>query len=179
MIVELLPMLKERGVTLSLTIADPAMQTVRLLITPHRARDGEPARLTQPIEVIDTAERLDAQLGPGLIDFVHANRSFADAIAELTKGDAAAAAQAAGKKTTTVVDKRSSKPAEPKQQPALPDPDPEPIRADSTVPAADVPETPAGALPLDDVAPDGAEPGEEMSDAGALFDGMEADALEV
>ena len=68
---ELLPVLRDRAVLLTVTLVDP--DQIRVNIVPKKLKDGDNDALTTPLSVTGTAEDLDAQLPPTMVGFVGAH----------------------------------------------------------------------------------------------------------
>jgi PRTRC genetic system protein E len=65
---ELLPVLRDRAVLLTVTLVDA--DQIRVNIVPKKLKDGDNDALTTPLSVTGTAEDLDAELSSTIISFV-------------------------------------------------------------------------------------------------------------
>jgi PRTRC genetic system protein E len=65
---ELLPVLRDRAVLLTVTLVDA--DQIRVNIVPKKLKDGDNDALTTPLSVTGTAEDLDAELSTTIISFV-------------------------------------------------------------------------------------------------------------
>jgi len=99
---ELLPVLRDRAVLLTVTLVDA--DQIRVNIVPKKLKDGDNDALTTPLSVTGTAEELDAQLGPTLVGFVASHlqmkNSLEKAKAEMDAASKAAQAEARAKSKT-------------------------------------------------------------------------------
>lgn len=152
---ELVPILRHRAVAMTITLIDE--DQIRVNIIPKKLKDGENNALTTPITLTDTAEVLDAQLAPTLVNFVGAHLQLKNTL-ESAKADMDAAAKAvqaeARSKTKTPAKKESApvgaakpredakvdEPAKPPVQKTvslfdMPSPEPPPVAA-AAIPAA-------------------------------------------
>jgi PRTRC genetic system protein E len=89
---ELLPVLRDRAVLLTVTLVDT--DQIRVNIVPKKLKDGDNDALTTPLSVIGTAEELDAQLGPTLVGFVASHFQMKNAL-EKAKSEMDAATKTA------------------------------------------------------------------------------------
>ncbi len=116
MFVELLPLLKER--TLLITVAR-IEQNLKVNVIPTKAKDGEDQALTTPLSYTGSAEELDAELGKHLASYVDSHLRLGSTLAE-AKAEMDTAAKAARQRTRP--SQQTSKPAvtQPKQEPPAP-----------------------------------------------------------
>jgi PRTRC genetic system protein E len=149
---ELVPILRHRAVLMTITFIDE--DQIRVNIVPKKLKDSENNALTTPITVTDTAEVLDAELAPTLVNFVGAHlqlkntlesaKADMDAAAKAAQAEARTKAKTPAKKdavpSSTTKPKDETKPAEP-AKPAVPKtaslfdmPSPEPPPPDATAP---------------------------------------------
>ncbi|HKV78817.1 MAG TPA: PRTRC system protein E [Candidatus Sulfotelmatobacter sp.] len=91
MFVELMPLLKDR--TLLLTIAR-AEDKVKVNVIPARAREGEDHALTTPLSYTASPEELDVEFGKHLASYVESHLALGSTLAE-AKAQMDAAAKAA------------------------------------------------------------------------------------
>lgn len=89
---ELLPVLRNRAVLLTVTLVDA--DQIRVNIVPKKLKDGDNDALTTPLSVTGTAEELDAQLGPTLVGFVASHLQMKNSL-EKAKAEMDAASKAA------------------------------------------------------------------------------------
>lgn len=92
MFVELMPLLRER--TLMITVACPTPNSIRVNVIPSRKKEDENAALTTPMTLSGTAEELDRELGNSLVSYVEENLRLQTTLAE-AKAEMDAAAKAA------------------------------------------------------------------------------------
>jgi PRTRC genetic system protein E len=64
---ELVPVLRDRAVLLTVTLVEA--DQIRVNIVPKKLKDGDNDALTTPLSVTGTAEELDAQLAPTLVGY--------------------------------------------------------------------------------------------------------------
>ena len=120
---ELVPLLKQRAVLLTVTQLEE--DQIRVNVLPKQLAAGENTALTTPFSVTGTAEELDAQLPQTIVDFVgkhlELKNTLENAKAEM---DAAAkfAKEEAKAKTKAVIKKPEPVPAKP--EPLKPPPAP-------------------------------------------------------
>ena len=166
---ELLPVLRDRAVLLTVTLVDA--DQIRVNIVPKKLKDGDNDALTTPLSVTGTAEELDAQLAATLVGFVASHLQMKNAL-EKAKSEMDAAtktAQAeARSKTKTAVNKT---PARTEISPAM-------ALAQSTEPVKPAPSKPASLF--DPPASYGAAPVEDDSTGGEEYtsDPDESDELD-
>src|ERR1700722_10284190 len=65
---ELVPILRQRAVLLTVTLLED--DQIRVNIVPKKIKDGDNDALTTPLSVTGTAEELDAALSATIVDFV-------------------------------------------------------------------------------------------------------------
>ncbi|MGA2652980.1 MAG: PRTRC system protein E [Terracidiphilus sp.] len=125
---ELVPVLRDRAVLLTVTLVDA--DHVRVNIVPKKLKDGDNDALTTPLSVTGTAEDLDAELSPTIIGFVGSHLQMKNTLekakAEMDAASKAAQAEARAKpktatrsvpaKTEITQNAPSAKPAEPALQ---------------------------------------------------------------
>jgi PRTRC genetic system protein E len=89
---ELAPYLRQRAVLLTVTHIEE--DQIRVNVIPQKLKDGENAALTTPITVTGTAEELDRDLPPTLINFVSAHLQLRNTL-DRAKSEMEAAAKTA------------------------------------------------------------------------------------
>ena len=89
---ELLPVLRDRAVLLTVTLVDP--DQIRVNIVPKKLKDGDNDALTTPLSVTGTAEDLDADLSKTIISFVGSHLQMKNTL-EKAKAEMDAASKAA------------------------------------------------------------------------------------
>ena len=159
---ELAPVLRHRAVLMTITFAED--DQIRVNVVPKKLKDDENKALTTPLTITGTADELDAELGPILVDFVAAHLQLKNTLKQ-AKEEMDAAAKAAqaeartksktpapGKKDATTSTSTNAKPAQIAKTPAEPAPPPPPrtaslfdIPAPTPTPAAAAPAQPAAA----------------------------------
>ncbi|HEX9112088.1 MAG TPA: PRTRC system protein E [Terriglobales bacterium] len=114
MFVELMPMLKER--TLLITVAR-LQEKFKVNVIPARAKEGEEQALTTPLSYTGSPEELDAELGKHLASYVDSHVQLGSTLAE-AKAEMDAAAKAARQNAKAT--QQTSKPDQtaPKQETA-------------------------------------------------------------
>ena len=114
MFVELMPLLKER--TLLITVARLDEQ-LKVNVIPTKAKEGEDQALTTPLSYTGSPEELDAELGKHLASYVDSHVQLGSTLAE-AKAEMDAAAKAARQKVKST--QQTSKPDQtaPKQETA-------------------------------------------------------------
>jgi PRTRC genetic system protein E len=126
---ELAPILRHRAVLMTITSIEE--DQIRVNVVPKKLKDGENNALTTPVTVTGTAEELDAELGPTLVNFVGAHlqlkntlesaKADMDAAAKAAQAEARAKSKAPAKKDAAPSDsakpKDDAKPAEPPKPP--------------------------------------------------------------
>ena len=161
---ELLPVLRDRAVLLTVTLVDA--DQIRVNIVPKKLKDGDNDALTTPLSVTGTAEDLDAELSSTIISFVGSHLQMKNTLekakAEMDAASKAAQAEARAKSKTptktappnTEVTQYAptAKPAEPakpaQQKPASLFDMPAPAATPTTAP--DKPEDDPGFAEIDD-----------------------------
>jgi PRTRC genetic system protein E len=89
---ELLPVLRDRAVLLTVTLVDA--DQIRVNIVPKKLKDGDNNALTTPLSVTGTAEDLDAELSTTIISFVGSHLQMKNTL-EKAKAEMDAASKAA------------------------------------------------------------------------------------
>ena len=89
---ELVPVLRDRAVLLTVTLVDP--DQIRVNIVPKKLKDGDNDALTTPLSVTGTAEDLDAELSTTIVSFVGSHLQMRHTL-EKAKADMDAASKAA------------------------------------------------------------------------------------
>ncbi len=114
MFVELMPLLKER--TLLITVARLDEQ-LKVNVIPTKAKEGDDQALTTPLSYTGSPEELDAELGKHLASYVDSHLQLGSTLAE-AKAEMDAAAKAARQKVKAA--QQTSKPDQtaPKQETA-------------------------------------------------------------
>jgi len=101
---ELLPVLRDRAMLLTVTLVDA--DQIRVNIVPKKLRDGDNGALATPLSVTGTAEELDAQLAATLVGFVashlHMMNALEKAKSEMDAATKAAQAEARSRTKTAV-----------------------------------------------------------------------------
>ena len=164
---ELLPVLRDRSVLLTVTLVDA--DQIRVNIVPKKLKDGDNDALTIPLSVTGTAEDLDAELSTTIVGFVGAHLQMKNTLekakAEMDAASKAAQAEARARSKTAT---RSvpAKPVEPvkaapQKSASLFDMPPAPATTPTAAPAE--PEDDPGFAEIDDDEP--IEEVEELDDA--------------
>lgn len=94
MFVELMPLLKDRTLLLTIARAD---DKVKVNVIPAKAREGEDHALTTPLSYTATPEELDVEFGKHLAGYVESHLALGSTLAE-GKAEMDAAAKAARQK---------------------------------------------------------------------------------
>ena len=115
MFVELMPLLKQR--TLLLTVAH-VDEKLKVNVIPAKAKEGEDQALTSPLCFTGSAEELDAELGKQLVSYVEAHLGLTSTLAE-AKAEMEAAAKAARQKAKASQATKADPPAAKKEDSAL------------------------------------------------------------
>ena len=175
---ELLPVLRDRAVLLTVTLVDA--DQIRVNIVPKKLKDGDNDALTIPLSVTGTAEDLDAELSTTIVSFVGSHLQMKNTLekakAEMDAASKAAQAEARTKsktatrsvpaKTEVTQNAPSAQPAEP-AKPAPQKPaslfDMPPAPATTPTAAPNEPEDDTGFAEIDDDEP--IEEVEELDDA--------------
>ena len=109
---ELLPVLRDRAVLLTVTLIDA--EQIRVNIVPKKLKDGDNDALTTPLSVTGTAEELDAELSSTIVGFVGSHLQMKNTLekakAEMDAASKAAQAEARAKSKIT------AKPVQPKTE---------------------------------------------------------------
>jgi PRTRC genetic system protein E len=172
---ELLPVLRDRAVLLTVTLVDA--DQIRVNIVPKKLKDGDNDALTTPLSVTGSAEDLDAELSTTIVSFVGSHLQMKNTLekakAEMDAASKAAQAEARAKSksptktappntevTQYAPNAKPAKPAEPAKPASLFDM-PAPATAPTTAPAE--PEDDPGFAEIDDDEP--IEEVEELDDA--------------
>jgi len=174
---ELVPVLRDRAVLLTVTLVDA--DQIRVNIVPKKLKDGDNDALTTPLSVTGTAEDLDAELSTTIISFVGSHLQMKNTLekakAEMDAASKAAQAEARAKSKTatrSVPAKTEVAPYTPVAKPAefaKPAPPKPASLFDMPTPATTAPATPAeseedtGFVEIDDDEP--VEESEELEDA--------------
>ena len=99
---ELVPVLRDRAVLLTVTLVDA--DQIRVNIVPKKLKDGDNDALTTPLSVTGTAEDLDAELSTTIISFVGSHLQMKNTLekakAEMEAASKAAQAEARAKSKT-------------------------------------------------------------------------------
>jgi PRTRC genetic system protein E len=161
---ELAPVLRHRAVLMTITFAED--DQIRVNVVPKKLKEDENKALTTPLTITGTAEELDAELGPTLVDFVAAHlqlnntlkqaKEEMDAAAKAAQAEARSKSKTPVKKDATTSTGTAAKPAQPAKAPTEPAPPPPP----RTASLFDVPSPTPAPAPVA-TAPVEAEPGEE------------------
>jgi len=100
---ELVPVLRDRAVLLTVTLVDA--DQIRVNIVPKKLKDGDNDALTTPLSVTGTAEDLDAELSSTIVGFVGSHLQMKNTLekakAEMDAASKAAQAEARTKSKTT------------------------------------------------------------------------------
>jgi PRTRC genetic system protein E len=100
---ELLPILRDRAVLLTVTLVDA--DQIRVNIVPKKLKDGDNDALTTPLSVTGTAEDLDAELSTTIVSFVGSHLQMKNTLekakAEMDAASKAAQAEARAKAKTS------------------------------------------------------------------------------
>jgi len=163
---ELLPVLRDRAVLLTVTHVDA--DQIRVNIVPKKIKDGDNDALTTPLSVTGTAEELDAQLGPTLVGFVASHLQMKNALekakADMDVATKAAQAEARVKSKTT-----------PNRTPTKVDTAPATTVVQTTEPAKPAPAKPASLFDLPAPVEDEDDP---TSDEGSTGEPEESEELD-
>jgi PRTRC genetic system protein E len=89
---ELVPVLRDRAVLLTVTLVEAGQ--IRVNIVPKKLKDGDNDALSTPLSVTGTAEELDVELASTLIGFVGAHLQMKNAL-DKAKAEMDAASKAA------------------------------------------------------------------------------------
>jgi PRTRC genetic system protein E len=109
---ELVPVLRDRAVLLTVTLVET--DQIRVNIVPKKLKDGDNDALTTPLSVTGTAEDLDAELSKTIVGFAGSHLQMKNTLekakAEMDAASKAAQAEARAKSKAT------AKPAAPKTE---------------------------------------------------------------
>ena len=94
MFVELMPLLKERTLLITVARVD---EKVKVNVIPTKVKEGEDQALTTPLSFTGSAEELDSELGRSLASYVDGHLALGCTLAE-AKAEMDAAAKAARQK---------------------------------------------------------------------------------
>jgi PRTRC genetic system protein E len=131
---ELVPVLRDRAVLLTVTLVDA--DQIRVNIVPKKLKDGDNDALTTPLSVTGTAEELDAELASTLVGFVGSHLQMKNTL-EKAKAEMDAASKAAQAEARAKAKTPSSK------TPVKAEPAPAAAAAQSPEPAKSAPAKPA------------------------------------
>jgi PRTRC genetic system protein E len=124
---ELVPILRDRAVLLTVTLVEN--DQIRVNIVPKKLKDGDNDALTIPLSVTGTAEELDSELSSTIIGFVGSHLQMKNTLekakAEMEAASKAAQAEARSKSKTTA---RSMAPKTETTQPAATSKPAEPVK---------------------------------------------------
>ena len=112
MFVELMPLLKERTLLITVARVD---QKVKVNVIPTRVKEGEDHALTTPLSFTGSAEELDSELGRHLVSYVDSHLALGSTLAE-AKAEMDAAAKAARQKGKTTQPASKADPAVAKKE---------------------------------------------------------------
>ncbi len=104
MFVELMPMLKERTLLITVARLD---EKLKVNVIPTKAKEGEEQALTTPLSYTGSPEELDAELGKHLASYVDSHVQLGSTLAE-ARAEMDAAAKAARQKVKAA--QQTSKP---------------------------------------------------------------------
>jgi PRTRC genetic system protein E len=127
---ELTPLLRNRVVLMTLTLAED--DKIRVSIAPKRIKEDENSALTTPVMMTATAEELEAELGPMLVNYTASHlqlkstlekaQAEMDAAAKAAKAEAQSKSKSAVKKDATVSASAKPVPATKPAEPVKPAP---------------------------------------------------------
>lgn len=114
MFVELMPLLKERTLLITVARVD---EKVKVNVIPAKVKEGEDHALATPLSFTGSAEELDSELGRHLVSYVDSHLALGNTLAE-AKAEMDAAGKAARQKVKAT--QQTSKPDQtaPKQETA-------------------------------------------------------------
>ena len=104
MFTELMPLLRNRGLILTISLVEG--DTIRATVLPQKATESDDGAITTPLAITGTAEELDRDLPQQLIEFVGAHLQL-----QSTLASAKAEMEAVGKAAREDARKKSSKPS--------------------------------------------------------------------
>ena len=116
MFVELMPLLKERTLLITVARLD---EKLKVNVIPARVKESEDQALTTPLSFTGSAEELDAELGKHLASYVDSHMQLGNTLAE-AKAEMDAAAKAARQRTKTSQHAPKSDQTPPKQEAPAP-----------------------------------------------------------
>ena len=116
MFVELMPLLKERTLLITVARVDA---TLKVNIIPTRVKEGEDEALTTPLSYAGSAEELDAELGKHLASYVVSHLELGSTLAE-AKAEMEAAAKAARQKSKATQSVPKADPVSKKEETVAP-----------------------------------------------------------
>ena len=114
MFVELMPLLRERTLLITVTRIE---ETLKVNVIPAKAKDGEDQALTTPLSYTASPEELDAELGKHLASYVDSHIQLGSTLTE-AKREMDAAAKAARQRAKA--SQQTSKPVQSQAKPELP-----------------------------------------------------------
>jgi PRTRC genetic system protein E len=127
MFTELMPLLRKRGLLLTISLVEG--DTIRATILPQKASETEDSAITTPLAITGTAEELDRDLPLQLVEFVGAHLQLQSTLTS-AKADMDAAAKVAREEVRkkTAKPPTATNPGAPLAQapPVTPEPEPEP-----------------------------------------------------
>jgi PRTRC genetic system protein E len=173
---ELIPVLRDRAVLLTVTLLDE--DQIRVNIVPKKLKDGDNDALTTPLSVTGTAEELDAELSKTVVGFVGAHLQMKNTLekakAEMDAASKAAQAEARAKSKTT------AKPVLPKPETTQPaanakPPEPEKPAPPKTASLFDLPAPAATTVGAAEESEEEEEPFVEIEDDEPVDDTEEMD----
>jgi PRTRC genetic system protein E len=107
MFVELMPLLKERTLLITVARVD---EKVKVNVIPAKVKEGEDHALATPLSFTGSAEELDSELGRHLVSYVDSHLALGSTLAE-AKAEMDAAAKAARQKGKTTQPASKTDPA--------------------------------------------------------------------
>lgn len=116
MFVELMPLLKERTLLITVARVDAKL---KVNVIPTKVKEGEDEALTTPLSYSGSAEELDADLGKHLASYVDSHLELGNTLAE-AKAEMEAAAKAARQKSKAAQSLPKPDPGGKKEEPAAP-----------------------------------------------------------
>ncbi len=116
MFVELMPLLKERTLLITVARLD---EKLKVNVIPARVKESEDQALTTPLSFTGSAEELDAELGRHLASYVDSHMQLGSTLAE-AKAEMDGAAKAARQRMKTSQQVPKSDQTPPKQETAVP-----------------------------------------------------------
>ncbi len=112
MFIELMPLLKERTLLITVARVD---EKVKVNVIPAKVKEGEDHALTTPLSFTGSAEELDSELGRHLASYVDSHLALGSTLAE-AKAEMDAAAKAARQKGKTTQPASKADPAVAKKE---------------------------------------------------------------